>query len=109
MSDQQKSATEGAGPVIPDGVLSAVKAFIKDHGGSAKAVLQPLGRIGVRITLVGADGIMGDQVVPSLASANAVVDAVPNLDAAEWDRELTSTATPSPEHARRMAGWVANS
>ncbi|MCW4353173.1 hypothetical protein ONR57_07665 [Hoyosella sp. YIM 151337] len=109
MSDQQKSATEGAGPVIPSGVLPAVREFIKDHGGSAKAVLQNLGRIGVRITLVGADGVMGDQVVPNMEAAKAVVDAVPDLEAAEWDRELTSTATPAPEHARRMAGWLANS
>ncbi|MBB3039882.1 hypothetical protein FHU29_004372 [Hoyosella altamirensis] len=109
MSDQENSATGTAGPVIPSGVLPAIKAFMKDHGGSAKAVLQPLGRIGVRITLVGADGIMGDQVVPSLHIARAVVDAVPQLELADWDRELTSTATPAPEHARRMAAWVANS
>ena len=97
------------GAVVPASAASAVKEFIGAHGGSAKAVLQPIGRVGVRVTLVGADGILGDQVVADVATAKALVEQTANLEEAEWDRELTSVATPAPGHALRMAGWVANS
>src|SRR5437868_3673965 len=43
--------------------VAAVKKFVAEHGGSATAVIQPVGYAGVRITLVGADGVLGDQVV----------------------------------------------
>ncbi|GGC58880.1 hypothetical protein IEU95_06620 [Hoyosella rhizosphaerae] len=105
MSDEQIQE----GPSVPSSAVSAVKEFIGAHGGSAKAVLQPIGRIGVRVTLVGSDGILGDQVVADLATAKALIAQVDNLEQSEWDRELTSVVTPAPEHARRMAGWVANS
>lgn len=89
---------------MSDHVAKAISKFVAEHGGSARAVLQPVGRLGVRITLVGADGIMGDQMVDTMAEAEAVLAADPNLTRAEWDRELVSVATPRPGHAQQMAG-----
>ncbi|MET8652791.1 hypothetical protein [Nocardia aurea] len=89
-------------------LVDSVKGFLAEHGGSATAVLQPVGRLGVRVTLVGEDGVMGDRVVADLATAKALVDAVDGLtEADEWDRALTSIVTPRKGHWARMAGWVA--
>ncbi|MGB2948532.1 hypothetical protein C5142_04085 [Rhodococcus sp. BGS-1C] len=93
---------------VPGGVLSAVKTFVGEHGGSASVVIAPIGRAGYRITLVGADGVLGDQVVKSEAIARAVLASVDSLTEAEWDRELVSSVNPAPGHYRKMAGWVAN-
>ncbi len=93
----------------PRAVVASIKKFVADEGGSAKAVIQPIGAAGVRITLVGGDGgILGDRVVADTATAHAVVDAVAGLEEAEWDRDLTSVTTVSPSHYRKMAGWVAH-
>ncbi|WP_216902952.1 hypothetical protein [Nocardia alni] len=96
-------------PATPSSsVVESVKKFVADHGGSATAVLQPIGRIGVRITLVGKDGVLGDRVVSDLAEAKAAVERVDGLTETEhWDRELTSIATPAKGHWAKMAGWVA--
>ncbi|MCZ4275232.1 hypothetical protein [Rhodococcoides yunnanense] len=93
---------------VPGGVLSAVKTFVGEHGGSASVVIAPIGRAGYRITLVGADGVLGDQVVKSEAIARAVLASVDSLTEAEWDRELVSSVNPARGHYRKMAGWVAN-
>lgn len=93
---------------VPGGVLSAVKTFVGEHGGSASVVIAPIGRAGYRITLVGADGVLGDQVVKSEVIARAVLASVDSLTEAEWDRELVSSVNPAPGHYRKMAGWVAN-
>ncbi|MGL6235152.1 MAG: hypothetical protein ACRC20_07380 [Segniliparus sp.] len=93
----------------PSGAVKAVRAFLAAHGGSGNVLLQNIGQAGVRITLIGKDGVLGDEVVRSMSAAKAVVAAVDGLEEAEeWTRELVSTATPAPGHARKMAGWVAN-
>ena len=93
---------------VPRDVVSSIEKFVNREGGSAKAVLQPIGAAGVRITLVGEQGgILGDRVVADLATATAVVDAVAGVETAEWDRDLTSSTTVEPSHYRKMAGWVA--
>ncbi|MGV9711209.1 hypothetical protein ACWDTI_11160 [Gordonia sp. NPDC003424] len=112
MSEQPESespdTTTPTAAVAPGDVVSSVKGFISREGGSAKAVLQPIGAAGVRITLVGeSGGILGDRVVADVATAEAVVNAVDGLEIAEWDRELTSTANVKESHYRKMAGWVA--
>ncbi|WP_024805365.1 hypothetical protein [Nocardia sp. BMG51109] len=92
----------------PSSVLNSVREFVTAHGGSATAVLQPIGRAGVRITLVGSDGVLGDRVVDTLATAKALVEAVDGVTETEhWDRDLTSIVTPAKGHWARMAGWVA--
>lgn len=93
---------------VPAGARKSIERFAADHGGSAEAVLQPIGEAGVRITLVGADGILGDRVVKDLPTAHAVIDAIPSVTVSdEWTRELVSTANPAPGHWAKMAGWVA--
>lgn len=84
-----------------------MRGFVAEHGGSAKVVVQPIGCVGVRLTLVGADGVLGDRVVADLPTAHAVLAAVPNLTESEWDREVTSVVTPHKGHWAKMAGWVA--
>ncbi|WP_327150731.1 hypothetical protein [Nocardia sp. NBC_01329] len=92
----------------PREIVESVRKFIAEHGGSAEAVAQPVGRRGVRVTLVGSDGVLGDRMVADAATAQAVVDAVDGLTAAEgWDRELVSRTTPRTGHWAKMAGWVA--
>ncbi|BAX98021.1 hypothetical protein MSTE_02712 [Mycobacteroides stephanolepidis] len=108
MTDEAQSADKQRKVSVPSTVHRALTAFVKAHHMPTKAVLQPIGQAGVRITLVGADGILGDQVVADLATAHAAVEAVEGIEAVEeWDRELVSTATPAPGHAKKMAGWVA--
>ncbi|QII01236.1 hypothetical protein BH92_16370 [Rhodococcoides fascians A21d2] len=92
---------------VPKGTLAAVKSFLADHGNSAQVVIQPIGRAGTRLTMVGADGVLGDQVVATHAVARAVVDEFDELTEAEWDRELVSSVNPAPGHYEKMAGWVA--
>lgn len=91
------------------GVISAIKKYVAREGGSATAVLQPIGAAGVRITLVGGEGgILGDQVVADLDTAKQIIDQIEGVEIGEWDRELTSVATVRPGHYKKMAGWVAN-
>lgn len=103
------SATAAPAPEkLSPSIVDSVKGFIADHGGSATAVLQPIGRIGVRVTLVGADGVLGDRVVGDLASAKLLCETVDGLtEADEWNRELVSVVTPAKGHWAKMAGWVA--
>lgn len=102
-----EEASAGAAPSLPSHTVDAIKKFVSEHGGSASAVIQPVGLASVRITLVGADGILGDQLVNDLATAKAVVAAVDNVTIGEWDRSLTSIVTPRKGHFQKMAGWVA--
>nr|WP_296767067.1 hypothetical protein [Rhodococcus sp. (in: high G+C Gram-positive bacteria)] len=103
------AVSEGAEPKIevPAGALSAVKAFVGEHGGTGNVVIQPIGRVGTRVTLVGADGVLGDQVVANNDIAHALVKEAGALTESEWDRELVSSVNPAPGHYRKMAGWVA--
>ena len=106
-TDDEKSGTQQK-VEAPTEVVASVRKFVEREGCSAKVVPQAIGDAGVRITLVGdANGILGDRVVPDLATAQAVVDAVDGLEIAEWDRDLTSETTVSTSHYRKMAGWVA--
>lgn len=94
---------------VPKNVIVDIEKFLAAHGGSGNAVIQPVGEGRVRITLVGEDGILGDQVVRDLATAHAVVDAISTLtESQDWDRELTSKVTPRRGHFAKMAGWVAH-
>lgn len=103
------SATAAPASVkLSPSIVDSVKGFVADHGGSATAVMQPIGRLGVRVTLVGADGVLGDRVVADMEAAKALVVAVNGLsETEEWDRELISKVTPAKGHWAKMAGWVA--
>jgi hypothetical protein len=84
--------------------VKTASAFVVAHGKPARAVVENVGRAGARVVLVGADGAMGDVVLPDAASAEAVVEAVADLDAHEWDRETTAAVRIGPAHRRKMAG-----
>ncbi|MEZ5151089.1 hypothetical protein ACWDTG_00400 [Rhodococcus zopfii] len=100
--------TQVAAAPAPADVVSSLRSFVAAHGDSAKAVLQPIGGVGVRVTVVAADGTLGDRVVADLPTAHAVVEALSNVTVSDWDREVTSIATPQQGHWKKMAGWVAN-
>jgi polygalacturonase len=84
--------------------VKTATAFVAAHGKPARAVVENVGRAGARVVLVGDDGAMGDVVLPDVASAEAVVEAVADLDAHEWDRETTAAVRIGPAHRRKMAG-----
>lgn len=91
----------------PADIVSSIRSFVAEHGGSGKAVLQPIGLSGVRITVVAADGTLGDRVAKDLPTARAIVEEIPDVTVSEWDREVTSIANPQKGHWAKMAGWVA--
>ncbi|WIX97921.1 hypothetical protein QRX60_27990 [Amycolatopsis mongoliensis] len=84
--------------------LTAARKFVKAHGKPSRAVVENIGRSGARVVLVGADGALGDVVVPSVATGEALVEAVDDLEAATWDAETVKAAKIGPEHRRKMAG-----
>lgn len=84
----------------------AIKRLIalKDaHGGSGTAVLEHMGRHGVRIVLVAADGTYGDATVPNMQVAAEVAEAAA-LTVGTWDRETSGLIAPTPKDRQRMAG-----
>jgi hypothetical protein len=84
--------------------LTAARKFVKAHGKPSRAVVENIGRAGARVVLVGADGAMGDVVVPSSATGEALIEAVEDLEAASWDAETVKQTKIGPEHRRKMAG-----
>ncbi|WP_448223495.1 hypothetical protein [Gordonia iterans] len=91
------------------GVVSSIRRYVATEDGAATAVLQPVGGAGVRVTLVGEkDGVLGDRMVASMDEAKDLVAQIEGLQTGEWDRELTTKATVTPSHWRKMAGWVAD-
>jgi hypothetical protein len=91
--------------VPPSGAqLGAARKFVKTHGKPSRAVVENIGRAGARVVLVGADGALGDVVVPSVATGEALVEAVEDLEAASWDAETVQATKIGAEHRRKMAG-----
>ncbi|MEU8633746.1 hypothetical protein AB0C38_16360 [Amycolatopsis sp. NPDC048633] len=91
--------------VSPSGAqLGAARKFVKAHGKPSRAVVENIGRAGARVVLVGADGALGDVVVPSVATGEALVEAVEGIEAASWDAETVKATKIGAEHRRKMAG-----
>jgi hypothetical protein len=84
--------------------LGAARKFVKAHGKPSRAVVENIGRAGARVVLVGADGAMGDVLVPAVATGEALVEAVEDLEAASWDAETVQATKIGAEHRRKMAG-----
>ena len=82
--------------------MSSAKAFVAAHGRPTRAVVEPVGRAGARLVLVGNDGAMGDIMVPDVATGEAVIEAA-GARASEWDRETIAATKIGPRHRRRMA------
>ena len=95
---------EGAGPELARDTVATATAFVGEHGGSARAVVENLGRAGARVVLIGEDGMFGDLLVPGVAHGAALVEAVEGLSAAEWDNETTAALKIGSRHRHRMAG-----
>lgn len=104
---EQKAPAE---PKAPRAALAAIAEFVAAHGPEVSVVPQRIGRIGIRLTLVGADGILGDVVVSTEDEVERILAAAPGLSVSEeWERELVSRVTPREGHHHKMAGWVARS
>src|SRR5699024_10054806 len=88
----------------PARAVKFVERFLSRHGGTADVVVQPVGRRGIRLTLVGADGTMGDKMVDTLPQAEALVESVEGLSGSDWTRELISRVDVPENHWKRMAG-----
>ncbi len=84
--------------------IATASAFVREHGGSARAVVENLGRAGARIVLIGEDGAFGDVLVPDVPTGTALVEAVEGLTAHEWDADTVAALKIGPAHRRRMAG-----
>ena len=87
-------------------IQKRIAEFVKAHGKpdtAVRAVVEPIGRAGARIVLVGADGAMGDVVVGDVESATKAVEAAAGVEQAEWDRDTTAAAKIGPAHRRKMA------
>ncbi len=81
-----------------------LRAFVAAHGGAGAAVVEPIGRVGVRIVVVAEDGTYGDAVAPSADTAAAMCRRAGIAVADGWTRELSAKVAPSPADRRRMAG-----
>ena len=88
---------------VPARAVAAVDRFVAAHGAATSAVVQGVSRDQVRITLVGADGHLGDVLVPDAATAGAVV-AASRATGAEWGRELSGSVVLTRTNRMRMAG-----
>ncbi len=84
-------------------VADRLRKFVAAHGGSGSAVLSPLGRPGVRIVVVAADGRYADAVVSSAELASSVCESA-GLQVTDWDRDLTSRVVVTAGDRQRMAG-----
>jgi hypothetical protein len=91
-------------PKVPTALVKTLKSFAAAHGGSATAVVEYVGRERVRIVLVGADGVWGDEVVNDMDAARAAAEAAGLTVKDSWDRELTASVRTDEAHRLRMAG-----
>lgn len=94
--------TEETAPAPTRSQLKAARAFVAAHGKPSRAVVEPIGRIGSRVVLVGADGAMGDVIVSSVEAGKALIEAIEELESAEWDTETVGATVIGPRHRRRM-------
>jgi len=102
VAEDQKVAEKKT--VVPPKAVKSAAAFVAKHGKGSRAVVEPIGRAGARVVLVGADGALGDVVLADVATAEALVEQVADLEAAEWDRETTAALRIGPAHRHKMAG-----
>ena len=84
--------------------IAAARRFVAAHGAPSKAVVENIGRKGARVVLVGADGTLGDVLVPTVPAGSALIESVEDLEAAEWDAATVGATAIGAEHRRRMAG-----
>lgn len=88
----------------PAKAVSAAEAFVRAHGGSARAVVENIGQAGVRVVLVGEDGMLGDVMVPDVETGQELAEAVDGLTPSDWDTDTVAALQIGSEHRRKMAG-----
>ena len=98
------AATEENTSTAPGKAVAAATAFVRQHGGAARGVIENLARAGARLVLIGEDGAFGDVLVPDVAAGRAVIERVEEIEEAEWDSATTAALTIGSAHRRRMAG-----
>jgi hypothetical protein len=81
-----------------------LRRFVAIHGGAGEAVVEPIGRVGVRIVVIASDGAYCDAMASSVEAAAAVWRRAGLGVADGWSRELAASVSPSPADRRRMAG-----
>ncbi|WP_216216473.1 hypothetical protein [Amycolatopsis aidingensis] len=87
--------------------LAAARQFVTQHGKPSRAVVEPIGRGGARVVLVGKDGALGDVLVPAPATGEALVAAVDELELSSWDADTVNATEIGARHRRRMAAsWT---
>lgn len=84
--------------------LAAARKFVAEHGKPAKGVVENIGRAGARVVLVGADGALGDIIVPDPATGEALLEAIEDLEPAQWDAATVGAVKIGAAHRHRMAG-----
>ncbi|MBK1788201.1 hypothetical protein [Prauserella cavernicola] len=104
MADTESTEQTEAPAAPTSRQLAAARAFVAQHGKPSKGVVERIGRAGARVVLVGADGALGDVVVPSPETGEALVEAVEDLESATWDSATVNATAIGAEHRRRMAG-----
>jgi hypothetical protein len=87
--------------------LASAREFVAVHGKPSKAVVENIGRAGARVVLVGPDGALGDIIVPGVATGEGLVEAVADLEPAEWDTSTVNAVHIGAAHRRKMAGPLA--
>ncbi|WP_419993971.1 hypothetical protein [Streptomyces boninensis] len=88
-----------------DHLTKNIDAFVRAHGGSARAQVAYLGQMGARISLVGEDGEWGDQVAPDVDTAKAALAAAQGVTVQDdFDGEMAADVRTGPYEWRRMAG-----
>ncbi|WP_066903709.1 hypothetical protein [Millisia brevis] len=108
-SDSAASTVTAHDERVVKKTVAELRRFVATHG-NAQAVVAPIGRAGVRIMLVGDDGVLGDEVVRDRGTAVAVLEQIEEISVVdEWEREMVAKADPAPGHYAKMAGWVARS
>ncbi|MDI5976320.1 hypothetical protein [Amycolatopsis magusensis] len=83
--------------------LGTAREFVAKHGEAGRAVVENIGRAGARVVLVGADGAIGDVLVPSVETGEQLVAAVDGLEASTWDNETVGATKIGARYRRRMA------
>jgi hypothetical protein len=91
-------------PEVPAALVSALRSFAAEHGGGGTAVVEYVGRDRARVVVVGADGVWGDEVVPSVEIGKAAAEGAGLTVKDGWDRELTAAVRTTDEDRLRMAG-----
>lgn len=78
-----------------------VAAAATDAGAGCVAVVDHVGRVGARITVIAPSGAFGDVLASSVAAAESICERA-GLTVRPWDRETTGLLAPSAEDRIKM-------